>query len=69
MMFQVSKSTSGQGLSQICKGKAKYLIGVILDPVLAACKFWFYEIFDEYKNILGGSLGGSINVGKLIWVN
>ena len=31
------------------RGKAKYLIGVILDPVLAVFKFWFHEIFVDTK--------------------
>ena len=37
--------------SQTKRGKAKYLIGIILDPVLLAVfKFWFHEIFVVTKN-------------------
>ena len=36
---------------QKLKGKAKYLIGVKLDPVLAVFKFRFHEIFVDTKNI------------------
>ena len=35
----------GAGEPGSIEGKAKYLIGVILDPVLAVFKFLFHEIF------------------------
>ena len=34
------------------RGKAKYLISVTFDPVLAVFKFWFHEIFVFTKKIL-----------------
>ena len=44
------------------RGKEKYLIGVILDPVLAVFKFWFHEIFLVKQKILLQSCAISRNV-------
>ena len=37
-------------------GKAKYLIGVIIDLVLAVFKFWYHEIFVVAKKNITAEL-------------
>ena len=41
----MTSSKKGQGIVPPKGEKQKYLIGVILDPILAVFKFWFHEIF------------------------